>query len=242
MANVFKGLSDLKQHDAEREAAANNRTNWLVVEPDESVEFIFMNELDEDSPNYSEDLGLPLWAVEHNGIDRSTFWKRIICTKDEDSDCWACDENRRRWDQNSSLPDNSPERYTGALKQKTNFYCNVLVKNDDGEFEVKVVSRNRSRDSWLDTMLEDFVDESNITGAWYRLTRNGAGKDTRYRLKRLKDHDVDLKEYADKQTDLSTLINEVPYEAQAAALGIKVAPAGNYVETTDDESDEDSWL
>lgn len=241
MSGVFKGLADLQRHESEREAAAGNKVNWLKVEPDTSVEIVFLQEMDESSDRYLESNGTVLFAQEHSNPE--IFYKRVVCTNNEDHDfeCWPCETNRQMWDANQGLPENSPKKYKGGWKAKLNMYVNVLVRREGEEDEVMVLSRARNKNSYVDQLIEDAVDDGYISNRWYRLTRSGDGRDTTYRLKALKDANLDLSTY--ELHDLSKVVTTVGYEGQPAALGVKpVAERVDIPVDDEDDSDSDSWL
>ena len=122
-------------------------------------------------------------------------------------------------------------------------YVNVLVRREGKDDEIAVLSRTRSKMSYVDQLIEDAVDEGFISNRWYRLARTGEGRDTTYRLKGLKDANLDLSEYSDKLFDLSALLTEVDYGAQPGALGVVVAPQRVDVPADEDSDDDgDSWL
>lgn len=240
MSSVFKGLAALKQHEQEREERAGSRVNWLKVNPDETVEIVFLQEMDESSERYLADNGLVLFAQEHSNPEQ--FMKRVVCTNNEDHDgqCWACQKNQQMWNANASITDEK-KKYKGGWKPKTNMYVNVLVRREGKDDEVAVLSRTRSKQSYVDQLIEDAEDEGYISNRWYRLARTGEGRDTSYRLKGLKDAGLDLSEYGDKLFDLSALITEVDYDAQPGALGVMVAPERVDV-PADEDDDSDEWL
>lgn len=241
-ANVFNGLAGLRQHEAAKEAASSNRVNWLTVDPDSSVEILFLQELDDSSERYLEDNGLGIFAQEHS--NPAQFFRRVICTNTEDHDfeCWPCQENKRLWDANAGI-EKDADKYKGGWKAKVNFYTNVLVRREGEDDEVAVLSRVVNKNSYVHQLIEDAEDEGYITNRWYRLTRSGEGFDTTYRLKALKDANLDLSEYTDKLTDLSTVLTEVDAEGQPAALGLSVVRGSSHSAAADDEDDpSDSWL
>lgn len=240
MSSVFKGLADLRRHEEEKEAAQSNRVNWLKVEPDTSVEIVFLQEMDESSERYLEENGTVLFAQEHSSTLPGQFWRRTVCTRNEEHDfqCWPCQENQRLWQANEGIEDEK-KKYRGGWKAKLNMYVNVLVREEGEEDYVAVLQRARTKDSYVDDLIADAVDDGFITNRWYRLTRAGEGRDTRYRLKGLKDAGLDLTEY--ELYDLEGLLNNVGYEGQADALG--VAPVAKRVDIPADEDseDEDFW-
>lgn len=242
--SVFTGLAALRKAETERAAASANRVNWVKVEADESVKIVFLQELDESSERYIEDNGLVIFAQEH--ANPAQFFRRVVCTNNEDHDgqCWPCQENKRLWDANVNI-ENDDEKYKGGWKPKTNMYINVLVRREGKDDEVAVLSRPHNDKSYTHQLIEDAVDEGFISNVEYRLTRSGEGFDTTYRLKRLKDANLDLTEYTDQIVGTDRLLTEVGFEAQPAALGVTVAKSVSVPSTDEDEEfsdDDDDWI
>jgi hypothetical protein len=189
-------------------------------------------------------MGTALFAIEH--ANPQIFYRRVVCTNNEDHDgqCWPCQKNKQMWDANRALPEGSDKKYTGAWKAKINMYVNVLVRDEEGNETIAVLSRPKSNKSYVDDLIQDAVDEGYISNCWYRITRKGAERsDTSYRLKRLKDADLDLTQYADQITDLHSLVHEVDYASQKDALGVVDVPVSAAIPPSDDEESNglDDW-
>lgn len=237
-SSVFDGLAALRQHEQQVEEKASNRVPWFKIKDGETVEVLFLQEMDESSERYLPEMGKVLFALEH--ANPQVFYKRVVCTNNEDHDgqCWPCQKNQQMWNANRNLPENSKDKYTGAWKAKINMYVNVLVRDSEGNETLAVLSRPKTNKSYVDDLIADAIDEGYISNRWYRIARTGTGTATVYRLKALKDADRDLTEYADKIVDLHTLITEVDYAVQKDALGVtESAPVvGSIGGSTEDES------
>lgn len=236
----LKGLQERDEQIAraqeEREAS---KANWLTVADGETVELIPLQELDASSEKYSEKNGLGLLALEHKG-QGDKFFLRILCTNDEDHEdgCWGCDKHRASYKEN---PD-----YKGWWRPQVNLYLNVLVRRKDKKGkvteEVAVLQRARSKNSYVNQIIDFAVDEGFISGRLFKLNRKGKGQtDTTYTLNHMKDDaGVNVEDY--ELFDLSKLVREVPYAEQAKALGqADAAPKAADV-TVDEDSDDDDWM
>lgn len=256
---IIKGLKQYKRYEEEAErarATRDNRVEWLSsiwsakADPDVKiksggkVEIIFLQELDESSSRYSEKNGLGLMAVEHNNPSKAEFWRRILCTNDEEHDfqCWGCEKNRQEWAKSTD-----ENKYNGGWKSKVNFYINVLARytNQEGDDveKVFVLQRTKSqRGNYLDEIIEYAEEDGFISNRTFHLSRKGEGFDTVYRLQ-LKDEDagVNVEDY--ELFDIDNLLNDVDYEDQAEALGVTSAPKRVDLSVESDPEDDDSdWL
>lgn len=238
--SVFDGLAALRQYETEKENRSNSRTNWFKIDDGESVDVLFLQEMDESSDRYIPEMGKVLFALEHSNPD--IFWRRVVCTNNEDHDgqCWPCQKNQQMWDGNRNLPEDSKKKYAGAWKAKINMYVNVLVRDKDGNETFAVLSRTKTSKSYVDDLILDAMEEGYISNRWYRIARTGAKTDTVYRLKALKDAERDLTEYADKLVDLSTLVKEVPYALQRQELGVTETVAPVTAEAPEPSGDSDN--
>jgi len=245
---ILKGLTSIKRHDEEverRRAERERKTNWFTLAQDEKVEIIFLQELDESSDRYSEKNGLGFLAQEHNNPSKAEFFKRVVCTNDEEHDfeCWGCEKNRLEWSKSTDQ-----NKYNGGWGVKTNLYINALVRRADGTEEVVVLQRKRSDQSFVDDLIDMAGDDGFISNRLFTLARKGTGFKTKYVLTH-KDEDagVDVESY--ELFDLNNVIREVPYAQQAAALGVNTAPprkdivdAASDSDGDDPEDDGDDWL
>lgn len=249
MTSIMEGLKSIQQYAAaeeERKAKSQSKANWLVVPKNGKVELVVLQELDESSERYSAKNGLGVMALEHHGQGKDNFFKRYLCTNDEEHDfkCWACEKNRAEWERSS---EENP--YNGAWGVKRNLYLNVLVRgiDKDGEKyeEVAVMQRNMSSRSFVNQLIELAVEDGFISNRLFSLSRKGEGFDTVYTLtQRKEDAGVNVEDY--EVTDLKSLLNDVPYERQAQSLG--AAPSAGKAKVvdlsseTDPEDDDSDWL
>ena len=123
--------------------------------------------------------------------------------------------------------------------QKKNFYTWALVDYSDGEGPQPVVVSRSFGSPFVDDLI-DFVqeDENNqITDKMFKVTKSGAKKETRWKLREAKG--VDL--YDDTDVELPDLeqsvLRFIPYEDQPAYYGA-VYKDGD--PTGDDDDDDES--
>lgn len=238
---IVKGLKKISAHlDAEEAKFANRSSDgeerqkikWFKLNDKEAVKVIFLQEMDEDSANYSEKNGLGFLAVEHAPND--LFPRKAICTIDEEGACLGCEKHR--------------EDYKAGWKQKTKLYINVLVDNGVDEPFVAVLSQGNGPKSVTPHVIEQATEIGTITDKWFKIKRNGSGQtDTSYLLTPLGQHDKNLEDY--EVFDLDQAVRHVPYSQQAAHFfggteAAASAPAGDkpaIATASAAKADDDEW-
>lgn len=212
-AGVIRGLKNINKHneDIEKEKEARKqrseqgeqgKVRWFRLEDGQSAKVVFLQELDEDSPNYSKKNDLGVVAVEHSNPDRALWMRKALCTIGEGA-CWACEQHKKD--------------YKAKWGQKNKLYINVLV--DDGKEEpyVAVLSQGNGGRSITPTLIDEATDEGTITNRWYTIKRNGGGlDDTSYTLRAdKKEHDLNVEDYEVFNLNERVLFH-VPYDKQEA--------------------------
>lgn len=140
------------------------KARWVSVDPDSSVKITPLQELDVDSPNYSEKNGVAKFYLEHSHPDN--FKKKAQCTIEEGS-CYGCENN---W------------------YQKVVLYINVLVDDGNEPAYPAVWSRGVGKNSVAKQLLDIASDEdfgNTITDKSFKLNREGKGSDSSYTLVQL---------------------------------------------------------
>lgn len=201
---IVRGLKAINTHVEAEEAKFNGSgdstpTKWFKLVDKQSVKVLFLQELDPDSPNFSEKNDLGFLAVEHVN---PTNWKRkAVCTMDEEGNCYGCEQHRKDW--------------KAGWKQKTRLYINVLVDDGQSDPYVAVLSQGNGPKSITPTLIEYAGDDETITDKWFSIKRTGAGAtDTSYTLRAGKAHDKNVEDY--ELFDLEKAVRMVPYEQQEA--------------------------
>lgn len=152
------------------------KATWVSLKAGEEVKLVFLQEIDEGSPKYSEKNGLAKFFLEHSNPDN---WRKSAeCTANEGS-CYACDQGWR---------------------QKTVFYVNVLVQKGKEDPYVAVLSRGLGKTSIVNTLLKMAGSEDydlSITDKTFTFSREGSTKDdTVYTLSNLgKPHKFNVEDF-----------------------------------------------
>jgi len=215
---VVKGLASIKKHQSELEAkrAAGGKDfpqylykvfpkvvgNEIVVR--------FLQELDQEATNYDASRGVGFIAVEHEAgaADKNSekpkngFMQRALCSIDTEGECYGCERHK--------------DNYKGGWNSKQNLYINAVTVID-GERKVFVVSRS-ANSGFVQSLIQDAVDDGSITDVNYRITKTGDGTTTQWLLKRLKSEPIDDTDL--KLWDLDNeVLKEIPYAEQAKFYG-----------------------
>ena len=165
---IVKGLKDLNKaldkptyNDSE-----STQGRWVKLEDGESVKIRFLQELDPDSPNYNDKLGLGFIAVEHT--NPKDYRRKALCTMDDQGKCWGCEQHRKD--------------YKAGWKGRSRLYINVLV--DDGKEEpyVAILSQGSSGKTVTPTLIEYAGEMGSITNLVWRIKRSGTKTDTSYTI------------------------------------------------------------
>jgi hypothetical protein len=202
---IVRGLKSINAHVEAEEAKFNGSgdstpTKWFKLADKQSVKVRFLQELDPDSPNYSEKNDLGFLAVEH--VNPKNWKRKAVCTMDDEGACYGCEEHRKDW--------------KAGWKQKTRLYINVLVDDGQNDPYVAVLSQGNGPKSITPTLIEYAGDDETITDKWFSIKRTGAGAtDTSYTLRAGKSEpDVNVEDY--ELFDLEKAVRQVPYDQQKA--------------------------
>lgn len=232
---IVRGLKNINAHVEAEEARFNKsssnddtpKAKWFSLKDGEAVKLIFLQEMDEDSENYSAKNGLGFLAVEHAAPHN--FRRKAICTIDDEGSCFACEEHRKD--------------FKAGWKQKTKLYINVLVDDGVNEPYPAILSQGNGPKSVTPSVIEQATEIGTITDKWFKIKRKGAGQtDTSYLLTPLGKHDKNVEDY--EVFDLDNAVRNVPYAMQQAhyfdgeapaAAEAAVAASGSKSATDDDE-------
>jgi hypothetical protein len=162
---IVKGLKDLnKALDKPQSSGDGTKAKWVKLEDGESIKIRFLQELDPDSPNYNEKLGLGFIAVEHT--NPKDYRRKALCSIDDQGKCWGCEQHRKD--------------YKAGWKGRSRLYINVLV--DDGKEEpyVAILSQGSSGKTITPTLIDYAGEMGSITNLMWRVKRTGTKTDTSY--------------------------------------------------------------
>jgi len=204
---LVKGLKSINAHVEAEEAKFSGKgdsdspkAKWFKIGDGQTVKVHFLQELDADSPNYSQKNDIGFIAVEHS--NPKNFRRKAVCTIDDEGVCWACEQHNKDW--------------KAGWKQKTKLYINVLVDDGQNEPYVAVLSQGNGPKS-VTPLLIEFAseEEGTITDKWYKIKRKGAGQtDTSYMLMPSTASKINVEDY--ELIDLESVLYNVSYEQQEA--------------------------
>jgi hypothetical protein len=201
---IVRGLKAINAHvDAEEAkfsgSGDSTPTKWFKLADKQAVKVLFLQELDPDSPNYSEKNDLGFLAVEH--VNPKNWKRKAVCSIDDEGACYGCEQHKKDW--------------KAGWKQKTRLYINVLVDDGTNEPYVAVLSQGNGPKSVTPSLIEQAGEMGTITDKWFKIKRSGAGAmDTSYLLTPLGKHENDVESY--ELFDLEKVLRQVPYDQQAA--------------------------
>lgn len=199
--SVVKGLKNINALlDKPKYDESKAKVRWLKLADGQSVKIRFIEELDEESPSYSEDRGLALVVKEHT--NPKDYKRKAVDTMDTEGRDWAEEMHRK-----------DPK---AGWRARLRFYCNVLVDDGLEDPYVAIWSMGVSKQSSFNTIREYALETGSISNLTWKLKRNGQGTETSYTLI----PSVPDKEpfaWADvRPFPLESALNKVPYAEQEA--------------------------
>lgn len=230
---LVKGLKNITKHldDEEKKFNSNSGTKatWFKLEDKQSVTVQFLQELDEDSTNYSKKNGLGIISVEHSNPAR--WMNTARCTSDEedgDGRCYGCEQHNKD--------------YKAGWRTKNRLYINVLVDDGVNEPYVAILAQGNGPKSVTPALIEIAGDLGTITDTLFKIKRNGKGKgDTGYVLTQRGKTDNDVEQY--ELFDVEKAARKIPYEEQEAYYnrGVAVEEAPTEKELAGATAAESEW-
>ena len=199
--SVIKGLKDISAiMDKPKYDESKPRVRWLKLADGQAVKIRFIEELDEDSANYSADRGLAFVVKEHT--NPKDYRRKAVDTMDTEGRDWA--EEMHRKDPKAG--------WRGRLR----FYCNVLVDDGIEEPYVAIWSMGVSKQSSFNTIREYALETGSISNVVWKLKRNGQGTETSYTLIPSAP-DAEPFDWSNVQPfPLESALNNIPYAEQEA--------------------------
>lgn len=203
MATGLAALQKIAKESQERNSGDFAEVKWFkIAKGGESKTVRFLQELDSTSKNYREENGLAHVFAEHT--DPDNFRKKMKCSFEDEGRCFGCEQHKA-----------NPK---AGWRAKYKLYTAVLVKNDEGDSEVQIISQSTTSRSIFNALVELAQDYDSITDRPVKITRNGEGKDTSY-MAMPKDRPDDPYDDFDKWEvpDIEKVATRtIPYEDQAA--------------------------
>jgi len=164
---VVKGLKNINALlDKPKYDETKAKVRWLKLADGQSVKIRFIEELDEDSPSYSEERGLALVVKEHT--NPKDYRRKAVDTMDTEGRDWAEEMHRK-----------DPK---AGWRARMRFYCNVLVDDGLEDPYVAIWSMGVSKQSAFNTIREYAIDTGSISNLTWKVKRNGQGTETSYTL------------------------------------------------------------
>lgn len=164
--SIMKGLKAMDQVVNRTSAPSDggSKVRWLKLEDGQSAKVRFVNELDEDSPNYDEKRDLAIVVSEHT--NPKDYKRKAICTQESEGRCFGCEMYRK-----------DPK---SGWRARFRFYTNLLVDDGLEDPYVAVWSQGVGKQSAFNTLREYAIDTGSISNRPWRMKRQGSGTDTTY--------------------------------------------------------------
>jgi hypothetical protein len=199
--SVVKGLKNINALlDKPKYDESRAKVRWLKLADGQSVKIRFIEELDEDSPNYSEERGLALVVKEHT--NPKDYKRKAVDTMDTEGRDWAEEMHRK-----------DPK---AGWRARMRFYCNVLVDDGLEDPYVAIWSMGVSKQSAFNNIREYAIDTGSISNLVWKVKRNGQGTETSYTLLPSAP-DTEPFDWKDiRPFPLESALNKIPYAEQEA--------------------------
>jgi hypothetical protein len=199
--SVVKGLKNINALlDKPKYDENRAKVRWLKLADGQSVKIRFIEELDEDSPNYSEERGLALVVKEHT--NPKDYKRKAVDTMDDEGRDWAEEMHRK-----------DPK---AGWRARMRFYCNVLVDDGLEDPYVAIWSMGVSKQSAFNNIREYAIDTGSISNLTWKVKRNGQGTETSYTLLPVS-VDKEPFDWTDiRPFPLESALNKIPYAEQEA--------------------------
>lgn len=175
------------------------KAKWVKLEDGESVKVRFLQELDPDSPHYSEAAGLGFIAVEHT--NPKDYRRKALCTIEDQGRCWGCEQHRKD--------------FKAGWKGRSRLYINVLIEDGKNDPYVGILSQGSSNKSVTPTLIEYAGEMGSISNLIWRMKRTGTKTDTGYTIIPLQKDETQFDTAGLELFPLEeTAVREVKYEEQ----------------------------
>lgn len=201
--SVIKGLKNINALlDKPKYDENKPRVRWLKLTDGQSVKIRFIEELDEDSPNYNDGRGLALVVKEHS--NPKDYKRKALDTMDSEGRDFAEEMYRK-----------DPKGNAG-WKAKLRFYCNVLIDDGLEDPYVAIWSMGVSKQSVFNTIREYALDTGSVSNLTWKLKRNGVGTETNYTLIPTVPDSEPFSWEGIEPFPLESALNKIPYAEQEA--------------------------
>lgn len=201
---ILRGLKAMEQLDRSSATSGDgSKVRWLKLEDGQSAKVRFVNELDEDSPNYNAERNVAIVVSEHT--NPKDYKRKAVCSMDTEGRCFGCEMARRQTE---------ADRKQGSWRARFRYYTNLLVDDGIDEPYVAVWSQGVGKQSAFNTLKEYAIDTGSITNRLWRMKRQGSGTDTSYIILP-SDPDNEKYNWANVEPfDLEKVVRQLPYAEQ----------------------------
>jgi hypothetical protein len=201
--SIIRGLKDINALlDRPKYDENSPKVRWLKLADGQSVKIRFIEELDDESANYSADRGLALVVREHS--NPKDYKRKALDTMETEGRDFAEEMYRK-----------DPKGNSG-WKAKLRFYCNVLVDDGIEAPYVAIWSMGVSKQSVFNALREYALDTGSISNLQWKLKRNGQGTETNYTLLPISPDKEPFDWDGVTPFPLESALKKVPYAEQEA--------------------------
>jgi hypothetical protein len=198
---IVKGLKNINALvDKPKFEGTGSKVRWFKIADGQAVKIRFIEELDEDSANYSEARGLALVVSEHT--NPKDYKRKAVDTMESEGRDWA--EEMHRKDMKA------------GWRARLRFYCNVLVDDGIEAPYVAIWNMGVSKQSAFNTIREYALETGSISNLTWKVKRNGQGTETSYTLIPSTPDSAPFDWAAIEPYPLEKALNKVPYAEQEA--------------------------
>jgi hypothetical protein len=199
--SIAKGLKAMEQAMGSQKSPSDSgglKVRWLKLEDGQSAKVRFINELDSDSPHFSEDRDLAIVVSEHT--NPKDYKRKAVCTIESDGRCYGCEMARKE-----------PK---SGWRSRLRFYTNLLVDDGLESPYVAVWSQGVGKQSAFNTIREYVMDTGSISNVTWRMKRQGTGTDTTYVLLPVSPDSQPFNWSGIEPFNLEKVVRELPYSEQ----------------------------
>jgi hypothetical protein len=216
--SVTRGLKNINALlDKPKYEGTGTKVKWLKLADGQSVKIRFVEELDEESANYSADRGLALVVKEHT--NPKDYRRKAVDTMETEGRDWAEEMHRK-----------DPK---AGWRARLRFYCNVIVDDGIETPYVAIWSMGVSKQSAFNTIREYALETGSISNLQWKLKRNGQGTETSYTLIPTSPDSQPFDWSGFEPFPLEMALSKVPYaEQEAYYLGFD-GPSGSATSNID---------
>lgn len=204
---IVKGLKAMEEisNRASGSDSGGSKVRWLKLDDGQSAKVRFVNELDEDSPNFDPERKVAIIVSEHT--NPKDYKKKAVCSADADGRCFGCEMARKQTEE---------DRKQGSWRARYRFYTNLLVDDGLEAPYVAVWSQGVGKQSAFNTIKEYALDTGSVSNRQWRMKRQGSGTNTTYILLP-GDPDTEKFDWSGVEPyDLEKVVREIPYAEQEA--------------------------